>query len=162
MTSRAASARKRPVKPPVFRDLTKEESESVLAMNHVGRMAYTFRDVVDIRPIHYVFDDTWLFGRTSPGDKLTTLQHHQWVAFEVDEILGPFDWKSVVARGTFYNLENEGTPHDVALYERALAAVKRLTPDVFTGADPVPFRTELFGIFLDTITGRSSSTKSKA
>lgn len=161
MTSRTP-ARKRPVKPPVFRDLTKEECESVLAMNHVGRMAYSFRDVVDIRPIHYVFDDTWLFGRTSPGDKLITLQHHQWVAFEVDEISGPFDWKSVVARGTFYKLEPGGAPHDARLYERALEAVQKLAPDVFTPADPVPFRTKLFGISLDTVTGRSSSTKSKA
>jgi nitroimidazol reductase NimA-like FMN-containing flavoprotein (pyridoxamine 5'-phosphate oxidase superfamily) len=118
--------------------------------------------VVDIRPIHYVFDDTWLFGRTSPGDKLITLKHHQWVAFEVDEISGPFDWKSVVARGTFYELEPGGAPPDAKLYERALEAVQILSPGMFTGADPVPFRTEIFGISLDTITGRSSSTKSKA
>lgn len=162
MTTRPTSARKTPVKPPVFRDLTREESESVLACNHVGRMAYSFRDAVDIRPIHYVLDDTWLFGRTSPGDKLVTLQHHQWVAFEADEISGPFDWKSVVAHGTFYKLEPDGAGPDVKLYERALAAIRRLTPDAFTKADPVPFRTELFGISLDTVTGRSSSTKSKA
>ncbi len=160
MTTRPA--RKRTVKPPVFRDLTREECESVLAMNRVGRMAYSFHDAVDIRPIHYVFDDTWLFGRTSPGDKLVTLQHHQWIAFEVDEIAGPFDWKSVVAHGTFYKLDPDGGPVDIKLYQRALAAVQKLTPAVFLNTDPVPFRTELFGISLDTVTGRSSSTKSKA
>src|SRR4051794_12288615 len=81
VTTRKTSARKKAVRLPAFRDLTKEECESVLACNHVGRMAYSFHDAVDIRPIHYVFDDTWLFGRTSPGDKLVTLQHHQWIAF---------------------------------------------------------------------------------
>ncbi len=162
MTTRTTRPRKRPLKAPVFRDLSKEESESVLAMNHVGRMAYSFHDAVDIRPIHYVFDDTWLFGRTSPGDKLVTLQHHQWVAFEVDEISGPFDWKSVVAHGTFYQLDPDGAAPDIELYGRALAAIQKLTPDVFTDADPVPFRTELFGISLDTVTGRLSSTKSRA
>ena len=162
MATRKIPARKKAVRPPVFRDLTKEECESVLACNHVGRMAYSFHDAVDIRPIHYVFDDTWLFGRTSPGDKLITLQHHQWVAFEVDEILGPFDWKSVVTHGTFYKLESDGAGPDRKLYDRALAGIQKLTPDVFTEADPVPFRTELFGISLDTITGRASSTKSRA
>jgi nitroimidazol reductase NimA-like FMN-containing flavoprotein (pyridoxamine 5'-phosphate oxidase superfamily) len=161
-TMSARPVRKRAVRSPVFRDLTREESESVLAMNRVGRMAYSFHDAVDIRPIHYVLDETWLFGRTSLGDKLVTLQHHQWVAFEVDEISGPFDWKSVVAHGTFYKLNPEGGPVDIKLYERALAAVQKLTPDIFLDADPVPFRTELFGISLDTVTGRSSSTKSKA
>lgn len=160
--TRKTHARKTPVVAPVFRDLTKEESESVLARNHVGRMAYSFRDAVDIRPIHYVFDDTWLFGRTSPGDKLITLQHHQWVAFEVDEVSGQFDWKSVVAHGTFYRLEPSGAEPDIKLFERALAALQQLSPDIFTDTDPVPFRTELFGISLDSITGRSSSTKSKA
>ena len=160
--TRKAPTRKKAVRAPIFRDLTKEECESVMATNHVGRMAYSFRDAVDIRPIHYVFDDTWLFGRTSPGDKLITLQHHQWVAFEVDEIAGPFDWKSVVAHGTFYRLEPSGAEPDVRLFERALGAIQSLMPDVFTPADPVPFRTELFGISLDTITGRSSSTKSRS
>lgn len=149
-------------KTPVFRDLTKEESESVLACNHVGRMAFSFRDAVDIRPIHYVFDETWLFGRTSPGDKLVTLQHHQWVAFEVDEVTGPFDWKSVVAHGTFYRLEPSGAEADIKLFERGLRALEKLSPEIFSDTDPTPFRTELFGISLDSITGRSSSTKSKA
>jgi nitroimidazol reductase NimA-like FMN-containing flavoprotein (pyridoxamine 5'-phosphate oxidase superfamily) len=147
---------------PAFRELTREESESVLAMNHVGRMAYSFHDAIDIRPIHYVFDDGWLFGRTSLGEKLITLQHHQWVAFEVDEISGLFDWKSVVAHGTFYRLQPEGTESDVKLFERGLAAAQRLSPDTFTTSDPVPFRTELFGIALDDIAGRASSTKSRA
>lgn len=161
VTTRKTRKRKTPVIAPVFRDLTREESESVLACNHIGRMAYAFRDVVDIRPIHYVFDETWLFGRTSPGDKLVTLQHHQWVAFEVDEINGPFDWKSVVAHGTFYRLEPEGAEADIKLYERGLAAIRTLSQDIFTESDPVPFRTELFGISLNSISGRLSSTKTK-
>ena len=159
--ARKTPTRKKPVIAPVFRDLTREESESVLAMNHVGRMAYSFHDAVDIRPIHYVFDEPWLFGRTSPGYKLITLQHHQWVAFEVDEISGPFDWKSVVAHGTFYRLESTGAESDVRLFERGVAAVHKLSPEIFTKADPVPFRTELFGIALDSIAGRLSSTKSR-
>jgi nitroimidazol reductase NimA-like FMN-containing flavoprotein (pyridoxamine 5'-phosphate oxidase superfamily) len=162
LMARKSSSRKKSVIAPVFRDLTKEESDSVLACNHVGRIAFSFKDIVDIRPIHYVFDDTWLFGRTSPGDKLVTLQHHQWVAFEVDEVSGPFDWKSVVAHGTFYQLESTGTEADLRLFDRALEAVKTLSPDIFTENDPVPFRTTLFGISLNTVTGRCCSTKSKA
>ena len=145
---------------PAFRDLTRKEMEAVIARNNVGRIAFSFHDSVDIRPIHYVATRGWLFGRTSPGDKLVTLRHNQWIAFEVDEITGPFDWESVVIRGTFYRLDPDGSEIDKKLYSRALRHIRKVVPGTFTKADPVPFRTELFGITLDSMTGRASSTKS--
>ena len=143
---------------PVFRDLSNEESEALLERNTVGRVAFSFRDSVDIRPIHYVYSKGWLFGRTSAGDKLTTLRHHQWVAFEVDEIQGPLNWQSVVVRGSFYRLEREGSAHDVRLYDRALAAVRSLSPDALTDRDPMAFRAEVFGVSIDSMSGRCCST----
>jgi uncharacterized protein len=144
---------------PVMRDLTKDEIEGLLTRNHVGRIAFSFRDSVDIRPIHFVFDDGWLFGRTSDSDKLVTLRHNQWVAFEVDEVEGPMDWTSVVAHGTFYRLQTEGSEHDVRLHERAVRRIRSIAPNTLTDSDPVPFRTEFFGIFIDSATGRASTTK---
>lgn len=146
---------------PVFRDLTKRESESVLKRNHIGRIGFSFHDAVDIRPIGYVFDKGWIYGRTSEGDKLVTLRHNQWVAFEVDEVEGPFDWRSVIARGSFYRLEREGNEFDVRLYEKGLATLRSLMPSALTDADPVSFRTELFGISVDSLSGRSCSSKPK-
>ena len=143
---------------PQIRDLTPEECEELLSANHVGRIAFSFHDMVDIRPIHYVRSGSWLFGRTSAGDKLTTLTHNQWVAFEVDEISGPMKWKSVIARGTFRSLKYEGTSHDLDLYERAFEAVRALYPDAFTNNDQLAFRTEIFGIHVDSVSGRSCST----
>jgi nitroimidazol reductase NimA-like FMN-containing flavoprotein (pyridoxamine 5'-phosphate oxidase superfamily) len=147
----------RPVEPD-FRDLSRKESDALLNRNHVGRIAFSFRDSVDIRPIHYVFDKEWLFGRTSPGDKLVTLRHNPWVAFEADEVAGPLDWKSVVVHGTFYPLKNEGSVHDVRLYEAGIKAIRKFAPDALTDRDPLGFRTEVFGISLDSVTGRSCST----
>ena len=146
---------------PNFRELSGNEMEALVGRNHVGRIAFSFHDSVDIRPIHYAAARGWLFGRTSPGDKLVTLRHNQWVAFEVDEIAGAFDWQSVVLRGTFYRLTPEGSEFDIKLYRRGLRYVRKLAPDALTRNDPVPFRTELFGIAIDTMTGRASSTKSK-
>lgn len=157
--NRKSAPRKLSVDSPLFLDLSREETETVLARNHVGRMAFSFHDVVDIRPIHYTFDEGWLFGRTSPGDKLITLEHHQWIAFEVDEVSGPFDWKSVIAHGTFHLLEPGGTDAEARLYERAVRTVKAFAPEALTEADRTPFRTEIFGISIDSLTGRSSSTK---
>ena len=74
--------------PPVpdIRDLSAREAEALLRRNRIGRLAYTYRNKVDIRPLHYAWRRGWLFGRTSPGDKLMKLTYNQWVAFEIDEI----------------------------------------------------------------------------
>jgi nitroimidazol reductase NimA-like FMN-containing flavoprotein (pyridoxamine 5'-phosphate oxidase superfamily) len=154
-------ARKPPVVP-VFRDLTDQECEALLSAGSVGRIAFSYRDTVDIRPIHYVKSDGWLFGRTSDGDKLVTIRHNQWVAFEVDEISGPLDWQSVVVRGTFYELRNDGSIHDKQLYERALKAIRRKSRSALTTRDPLAFRTVLFGVSIDAMTGRSCSSKTEA
>jgi nitroimidazol reductase NimA-like FMN-containing flavoprotein (pyridoxamine 5'-phosphate oxidase superfamily) len=144
---------------PVFRELSERDARRILKANHIGRMAFSFQDRVDIRPVHYVSAAGWIFGRTSPGEKLVTLQHNRWVAFEVDEVTGPFDWVSVIAKGTFYQLAPEGSAHDIALYKRALGHLRKLMPDALKPADPVSFRTEVFGIFIDSLTGRSCSTR---
>lgn len=142
-----------------FRELTSDEMRALLARNHVGRIAFSFHDRVDIRPIHYTFRDNWLYGRTSPSDKLVTLRHNQWVAFEVDEVRGPFDWASVVAHGSFYHVGKEGAPQYLELKDEALELVRSFAPDAFRGTDPVPFRTELFAIAIDSLSGRAASTR---
>jgi hypothetical protein len=150
------------MKAAAFRDLSEKECVALLSRNHVGRIAYSVRGTVDIRPIHYVMDSGWLFGRTSIGDKLTKLRHNRWVAFEVDEIEGPLDWHSVVARGTFYELREGGSVHDQRLYDRGLKAVRRMSRSALTADDPLPFRSVAFGVSIDSMSGRSCSSKSKA
>lgn len=148
----------KPIDKVTFRDLAPDEMRALLARNHVGRLAYSFHDRVDIRPIHYVYHDNWLYGRTSPSDKLVTLRHNQWVAFEVDEVRGPLDWESVVAHGSFYHVEKEGMPQR-ELKAEALELIRRFAPTTFRETDPVPFRTELFAIAIDSLSGRAASTR---
>ena len=144
---------------PQLRNLTEDECNDLLARNHVGRLAFSFHDAVDIRPIHYVFDAGWLYGRTSPGDKLITLRHNQWIVFEVDEIAGELDWMSVIVRGTFYHTDPGGSVQDQAFHNRALAKIRTLNQRALTPTDPFAFRNEVFAIHIDSLTGKSSSTE---
>jgi nitroimidazol reductase NimA-like FMN-containing flavoprotein (pyridoxamine 5'-phosphate oxidase superfamily) len=141
---------------PVVRPLRGEEALALLARNHVGRIAYALRDRVDVEPLHYVFDDPWIFGRTSAGTKLLMLAHNQWCAMETDEVHGMFDWSSVVVKGPFSprHAANAAWDHD-----RALAALRRLIPAAFTDADPTPHRDIVFGIHASEISGRRSSSR---
>lgn len=141
---------------PTFRELSHDECEALLAVNHVGRLAFSFKDRTDIEPIHYVFENGWIFGRTAEGSKLTTIGHHPYVAFEVDEVRGIFDWRSVVAHGTVYVLEANGSPVHAAEYERALEVLRRFLPTTLKAEDPVPFRTVMFGVHVDELQGREA------
>jgi nitroimidazol reductase NimA-like FMN-containing flavoprotein (pyridoxamine 5'-phosphate oxidase superfamily) len=129
---------------------------ALLARRHIGRIAYSFHDRVDVEPISYAYEDGWIYGRTAPGSKLTTIHHSPWVAFQVDDIRGPLDWDSVVAHGTFYTLAPEGTPVDRRAWRAARAAAKRLLPEAWTDEDPAPFRTIPFRIHVAEMTGRSA------
>jgi nitroimidazol reductase NimA-like FMN-containing flavoprotein (pyridoxamine 5'-phosphate oxidase superfamily) len=145
------------MKKPTFRAMTQRESLALLRRQHVGRIAFTFKDRVDIEPIGYVLSGGWLYGRTSRGQKLIQLKHNPWVAFEVDEIDGPFDWRSVVVHGTVYFLNPEGEEHPD--FGRAVRLFKKLDPRTLAASDPAPDRTIFFRIHVDRLSGRVATTK---
>lgn len=149
----------RPRATPSFRELSAKEATAVLRRNHVGRIAFAFHRRVDILPIHYVYSAGWVYGRTSLGPKLLTLKHSQWVAFEVDEIDGLFDWRSVVLHGGLYLLDEDGPPREAAARRRAIRLLREFVPDTLSAADPVPFRDILFRVHVDELTGRAAQVR---
>lgn len=164
-TSLTATASARASSPGTAPHITAMRPASCLALlrrHSVGRMAYTFHDRVDITPIHYVYSDGWLFARTSHGAKMTTIQHVPWVAFEIDEVKAVFDWRCVVVHGTVYTMARDGSPSEAKLWSKGIALLSRIVPATGTADDPVPYRTLVFGIHVDTITGRTSSVRRAA
>jgi len=143
---------------PTIRVLTSAECNALLERNHVGRIAFTFRDRVDIEPVHFVYAKGWIHGRTSPGTKLATLRHHPWVAFEVDEIEGLYDWRSVIVHGAVHLPDADGSPSDREAYESTLGLIRHLVPLALEAGDPTPERQVLFRIHVDEVTGRAAST----
>jgi len=150
---------KRSSRTPSFRPLSREECDALLDRNLVGRIAFTFHDRVDIEPVHYVHADGWLHGRTSPGTKVATLLHHPWVAFEVDEVQGLFDWQSVIVHGAVHIPDADGSPSDRSAYLATLALIRAIVPEALEKDDPTPARQVLFRIHVDEVTGRESSTR---
>src|SRR5436309_1044987 len=134
---------------PEFFELSRDDAIALLERHHFGRLAFSFHDRVDIEPISYVFSNGSLYGRTSRGTKLTTLQHDPWVAFEVDEIKGHFDWQSVVLHGTLYFLDGAGSARDGVSYAHALELLRKFDAEALTPTDATPERVMLFRIYPD-------------
>jgi nitroimidazol reductase NimA-like FMN-containing flavoprotein (pyridoxamine 5'-phosphate oxidase superfamily) len=154
MGARPTRRSSRPARPPRFGELTLGQCRAMLRRHRVGRLAYTFRDRVDVEPISYVYSAGGVAFRTSPGSKLETLAHHPWVALEIDEVDGPFDWRSVVVHGTAYVLRKTSNPADSRAYAAAVKALRRLLPETLRREDPVPFRWVVLRLNVDRLTGR--------
>jgi nitroimidazol reductase NimA-like FMN-containing flavoprotein (pyridoxamine 5'-phosphate oxidase superfamily) len=134
------------------------EIEAMLLRNNVGRIAFSFHDRVDIQPIHYIYERGWLYGRTSEGEKLSTLKHNQWVAFEIDEITDSFNWRSIVIHGSFWLIPPRGSPRAEELFTKAAGLMEMLVPGALSERDPVAFRQVLFRIAISDVRGRESTT----
>lgn len=143
---------------PRFRALSTAECVSLLKGQQVGRLAYVHHGQVGIVPIHYAYADGWLYGRTAAGAKIAALRHHPWVAFEVDEIAGTFEWRSVVVRGAFYLIARDGPGGDRQRWGRAVELLRRLVPATFAPGDPTPGRDLVFRIHVGELTGRAATT----
>lgn len=153
-----------------IKELGRSVCEMILARNHVGRLAFSFNDKVDIEPIGYVYKDGWIYGRTSEGTKTDTIGRNNWVAFEVDEVDAAFKWRSVVVKGPFHVMNQvtarEHDPADTSLVEdpafaQGVALLRSVHPETFDASDPTPFRNKIFRIHLDEVTGREAAPVQK-
>jgi nitroimidazol reductase NimA-like FMN-containing flavoprotein (pyridoxamine 5'-phosphate oxidase superfamily) len=142
--------------------LDRPACEAVLARNSLGRVAYSFRNRVDIEPLHYVYSDGWLYGRTTPGSKLQTLRHSHWVAFEVEEVQGPFEWRSVVVHGGFYPLSPDAGDREADAWARGVELIRKTVPGAWTAEDPAAFRNVVFRIHVDELSGREARVRAES
>ncbi len=143
--------------PITFRTLTAAECQSLLRAHHVGRLAYAYRQRVDIEPLHFVADGEWIYLRTGSGTKVAMLEHQPWVAFEVDEVRSLFDWSSVVVHGSVEILDAEDGAEGASRWQHAVEAFRRLVPDAFSLADPTPTRDVMLRVHMSNVEGRAAS-----
>lgn len=141
---------------PVFTGLSRAECDALLASQHVGRLAFTFRDRVDIEPVHYVYRDGWIWGRTAVGTKVDVLSHHPWVAFEVDRVEGLFAWQSVVVHGRIEFPNPEGSELEREQFAKGVEVFRALVPNAFRTGDPTPFRALVFMLHASEVEGRAA------
>jgi nitroimidazol reductase NimA-like FMN-containing flavoprotein (pyridoxamine 5'-phosphate oxidase superfamily) len=140
-------------------EMKKRDMELVLARNNVARIAFNGDGRVELFPIHYVFADGAIVGRTAMGLKYRTWLLRNDVVLEVDETQGLFDWRSVIVHGTVVMLRSRGGEMERAAYDHAVSVFRTLIPSAFTVRDPTPRRSFLFLVAPQSITGRLSTTR---
>ncbi len=137
-----------------FGEMTDNAARALVARNHVGRIAYSLHDRVDIEPISYACVGEWIYMRTSSGSKTQKLLHHPWVAFQVDEIRAHTDWESVLVHGRIQHISDDGSMPERKAYSDALDALRMIDPNALGASDTVPHRDQVLRLHIDEIDGQ--------
>jgi nitroimidazol reductase NimA-like FMN-containing flavoprotein (pyridoxamine 5'-phosphate oxidase superfamily) len=87
--------------------LSPEEIESMLRHHHAGRLGCSVGNRPYVVPTNYVYDGTHIFSCATIGRKIEMMRQQPVVCFEVDEVSGPANWRSVIAEGVYEELVAE-------------------------------------------------------
>ena len=91
----------------MYHALNKEQADSLLLGQVMGRLACTDGNLPYIFPVTYCYDGKFIYGQTNNGSKLQIMRKHPQVCFEVDSVLDMNHWQSVIVTGTFEELKEE-------------------------------------------------------
>ena len=93
---------------------------AILREGILGRLGCIAAGWPYVVPVNYFFDGKDIYIHTLPGKKLDALRADARVCFQVDEIKDSFNWRSVIAYGTFEEVTNEETKENILtkLYSR--------------------------------------------
>jgi nitroimidazol reductase NimA-like FMN-containing flavoprotein (pyridoxamine 5'-phosphate oxidase superfamily) len=136
-------------------ELTSDEIDGVLRSEAIGRIGcYAFGRPYVV-PITYAYDGVAVYGHSREGLKLRMMRSHPTVCFEVDRFESLASWQSVIAIGTFSELEAAPAEIAMGLLQRRLAplvASATTAPDGRLHPSGLPWT--VFRILLGERTGR--------
>jgi uncharacterized protein len=113
----------------MFGNLNKEEIETILNSQIVGRIGCHIDNITYVVPISYAYDGEFIYALTKEGLKVKIMRQNPHVCFEVEEIPDLGNWKSVICWGEYEELPNRAERHQalLQLHDRHLPHVTSAT-----------------------------------
>jgi hypothetical protein len=87
-----------------IQEMTRDECQAMLAGTRLGRLACVRDQEPYIVPIYFAYSNPYLYGFTGPGQKIEWMRANPQVCVEVDDVMNPRQWVSVVVFGRFEEL----------------------------------------------------------
>lgn len=87
--------------------MNKIQIDHLLASEMIGRIGCSSDGKIYVVPITYVYDGEFVYGHTTVGLKIDIMRANPRVCFEVDHIDNLANWQSVIAWGTYEELEGK-------------------------------------------------------
>ena len=84
--------------------LSTEQIDELLVSNMLGRIGCYADNKVYVVPINYIYHKGDIIGHSVVGQKISMMRKNPAVCFQVDELKGYNNWKSVIAWGEYQEL----------------------------------------------------------
>jgi nitroimidazol reductase NimA-like FMN-containing flavoprotein (pyridoxamine 5'-phosphate oxidase superfamily) len=108
--------------------LSESEIEELLKHEIVGRIGCHYEDAIYVVPISYAYDGNYVYAHTYEGMKTDMMRKNPAVCFEVDNLKDMANWQSVIAWGTYEELQGvERSQALRTLLNRPLPIVSSIT-----------------------------------
>jgi nitroimidazol reductase NimA-like FMN-containing flavoprotein (pyridoxamine 5'-phosphate oxidase superfamily) len=102
------------------------DARAILSEGSLGRLGCIAAGWPYVVPVNYFFDGKYIYIHALPGKKVDALRDNPRACLQVDEIKDSYNWRSVIAYGTFEEISNEETRENVLT--RLYSRLPHLTP----------------------------------
>jgi hypothetical protein len=131
-------------------ELKDTDALAILREGTLGRLGCIASGRPYVVPVNYYYDGKDIYIHTLPGKKIDALRANPHVCLQVDEIKNSYDWRSVIAYGTFEEVSNEEVKENILT--RLYSRLPHLTPVESRLVDGVK-GTIVFRIKVEEVTG---------
>jgi uncharacterized protein len=135
------------------RELSRAEIDDFLRGQRIARLGCHADGVTYVVPLIYAYDDGAVVAVTTEGRKTAMLRADPHVCVEVDEYDtdGRGSWRSVIADGTYEELDGDAIEPALALLRERFASTAGRTPE----PRPLGPNVIVLRITLDEVSGRT-------
>jgi nitroimidazol reductase NimA-like FMN-containing flavoprotein (pyridoxamine 5'-phosphate oxidase superfamily) len=88
----------------LIHEMTRQASIDLLARVRLCRLACVREGQPYIVPIHYAYEDNYLYSFTTLGQKIAWMRDNPLVCVEADELTSQQDWATVIVSGRYEEL----------------------------------------------------------
>ena len=93
----------------VVQEMTRNDCLNALSRASLGRLACARDNQPYIVPIYFVYEEPYLYGFTTLGQKVEWMRSNPLVCVELDEVEDPEQWMSILVFGSFEELQEPAT-----------------------------------------------------
>lgn len=146
----------------LIQEMTRSECISRLSHTRLGRLGCAFQNQPSIVPIYFAYEDSFLYGFTTPGQKIDWMRSNLLVCVELDEIENTNLWTTIVIFGTYEELpETDAITEEIDWRKHAHALLQQYAewwePGAAWNTQRRPaksFEPVFYRISIDQISGR--------
>jgi len=123
----------------VIKEMTRDECLIALSRASVGRLACARDNQPYVVPIYFVYEDPYVYGFTTLGQKVEWMRSNPLVCVELDDVENFDQWTSILLFGRYEELpEPPSTPEFDQEQRRAGEPCQEMVHPISVGCPPGP------------------------